>query len=211
MNTCILFYGARKAVVERTLRCFGEPYEGTESLWIFGTNPAEIINTGMYAITDYNQDKGFTHAWIIGSGVKAPSGKEIKALLAPFASAQVAAVHPVNKRSMYEHIRGSLGLPVRRVPFIEFTALLVSVEAWKQVGPLDEELPATYNLDWSYRATQLGLGLVVTSDAVIKYEPPKGMPWMPNKDHLVEKWGEDWEDKLWPSKMANGEQDDPDS
>lgn len=69
-----------------------------------------------------------------------------------------AAVHPVFD-SDHPHIKTP---PPGPVPFIEWTAPMIRIEALDDVGLLDEALPYVhFDLDWSYRAREAGWELRV--------------------------------------------------
>lgn len=126
-----------------------------------------------------------------------------------------AAVHPAFD-SDHPHIRTPNGTP--DVPFVEWTAPLISIEALRTVGLLDEKMPYVhFDLDWSHRARQLGYTLKVCGDHRLGHtylwkdapEPisrlRRDLRSIKHPDsvaRMVEKWGPGWINTLCPTKTC---------
>jgi GT2 family glycosyltransferase len=69
--------------------------------------------------------------------------------------------------SSHKHLRPRENGVVAPALYLEWAAPLVSQIAWAEVGPLDEEFGFfSMDIDWSYRAKQLGWRLAVDYAAV---------------------------------------------
>lgn len=122
-----------------------------------------------------------------------------------------AAIHPAFD-SDHPHIRKPDG---EWIPFIEWTAPLVRVDAWQDVGELDEAMPYVhFDLDWSQRAKQAGWVLMATDAARMGHtylwkDAPEPISHLRRQlrairhessvARMVEKWGPDWRTKLCPT------------
>lgn len=121
-----------------------------------------------------------------------------------------AAVHP-KFASDHPHIINPKG--IQEVPFVEWTAPMVRYNAWRDIGPLDEDMPYWgMDLDWSYRAKQEGYSLKATAHAVVNHtylrhnapEPiskiRKELRYLydsQTEQALVRKYGIDYRHKVW--------------
>lgn len=122
------------------------------------------------------------------------------------------AIHP-SMRSSDHRFQWPIGNVPRETPFVEWTAPMVRADLFS-MEPLDEMLPYYYlDLDWCYRVKQLGYKVGVHDGVSIEHtylrnkrEHPIGILrkqlrnyWTPiSQRHMVEKWGKDWQGKLWP-------------
>jgi hypothetical protein len=126
----------------------------------------------------------------------------------------IAAVHPAFD-SDHPHIRNTYGVN-REVPFIEWTAPLVDSLAFFQCL-LDEKMPYWgMDLDWSYLVQEIG-GHTLAVDGRYRLghtylrfndsqeevtrkrlELRKTFD-KPTEERLIEKYGNDWMAKLWPT------------
>jgi hypothetical protein len=140
-----------------------------------------------------------------------------------------AAVHPMFE-SDHPHLNckrlGDKDCPEHgsTVPFVEWTAPMIRMSAWSEIGPLDENMPYWgFDLDWSRRALDAGWNLRVNTKSQLHHEYLRGRR---KGEHritterrrkraeldkatdaaLCEKWGDDWLCKLWPThpKVAKG-------
>lgn len=126
------------------------------------------------------------------------------------------AVHPAMD-SDHPHIRQN-GQEVKAVPFIEWTAPLIAVEGWEDVGELDEAMPYVhFDLDWSHRARQAGWELLVDGRVKVNHtylwkKAPEKISHLRRElralrhpasvARMVEKWGPDWKKKLCPTNTC---------
>jgi hypothetical protein len=129
---------------------------------------------------------------------------------------EVAAVHPVFD-SDHAHLDRRKVKESGPVPFIEWTAPLVSIKAWQDVGGLDNKLGYWgMDLDWSARARDYGYTLAVCKDVQLEHvylrrkdraEGPitgarrlmRDQSNRETEDRLIELWGEDWMRRIWPT------------
>lgn len=134
-----------------------------------------------------------------------------KALMSAF-DKSTAAVHPKFK-SDHPHIRNPKG--VQDVPFVEWTAPMIRLSAWEQVGQLDEQMPYWgMDLDWSYRAKQKGYKLRTTDAAIVNHaylrnHAPERISEIrrelrrlydtQTEQALIKKYGQNYRTKVWQS------------
>lgn len=127
---------------------------------------------------------------------------------------EVAAIHaPFGSEHPHMATEGAL---LERVPFVEWTAPLVHMAAWDEIGPLDEAMPYWgMDIDWCYRARIFGWLCYVARHAELQHTYLRNV----NGDHpatrarkvakalsdaqterrLREKYGDDWLAQLWPT------------
>ncbi len=125
-----------------------------------------------------------------------------------------AAIHPSFRSSDHRHQWPDGSKTVKEVPFIELTAPMIKSWVFAQ-QKFDEMLPYYYmDLDYCYRLKQSGKTVAVhhgaeinhvylrnntTDHPISKIRKQLRHYWTPiSKAHMVKKWGEDWETKLWP-------------
>lgn len=130
------------------------------------------------------------------------------------AKGEWAALHPTMQSSDHRfqwpimHFDG-----VKETPFVEWTAPMVNAETFTY-NPLDEMLPYYYmDLDWCYRVKSQGLKVGVHHGTKVEHtylrnrkeHPISQMRkqlrnyWTPiSQKHMLEKYGKDWQAKLWP-------------
>lgn len=126
-----------------------------------------------------------------------------------------AAVHP-GFSSEHPHLQAAAA-DGSQVPFVEWTAPLVSVRAWQDVGPLDAKMGYWgFDLDWSYRAKMAGYSLKTCTSCMLahtylkkadKAEHPvttarrteRARHDQATEAELVRKWGKHWLARLWPT------------
>jgi hypothetical protein len=119
-----------------------------------------------------------------------------------------AACHPIMKSS--DHQFQWEAKEPKATPFIEWTAPMVRYDSFK-LCCLDEMLPYYYmDLDWCYRIRpeKVGIAPVEIQHTYLrnKKEHPIGQIrkqlrnyWTPlSQHHMVQKYGKDWQNKLWP-------------
>lgn len=125
---------------------------------------------------------------------------------------KTAAVHP-RFDSDHPHIRFTRD--VDEVPFIEWTAPMISRRALDKIGLLDEQLPYWgMDLDWSYRAKETGYtlkvdGRVKVDHVYLRDHAPeavshhrrmeRGRYDVSTENRLKQKYGVDWLKALWPT------------
>lgn len=123
-----------------------------------------------------------------------------------------AAVHPAFD-SHHPHLNSMMPIVNNDVLFVEWTAPMVSVEAWKKIGQLDEKMPYWgMDLDWSYRAREMDYELKVDGRYRLKHtyltdKAPEKISEIrrelrslydaSTEERLIEKYGEGWLKKLW--------------
>jgi len=123
----------------------------------------------------------------------------------------IACVHPCHA-SDHLHLQNTRHAAM--VPFIELTAPMFSTRLLRQVGQMDEAMWGWgMDLDWSYRAKQLGYGLMVSPARVdhvylrhiqgkhpvsVERERLRTLHSPATTQALADKWGPDWQKKLWP-------------
>lgn len=122
-----------------------------------------------------------------------------------------AAVHPMMPGSDHPHIRKPKG--VQEVPFVEWTAPMIRVEALREIGVLDEDMPYVgMDLDWSHRAREAGWNLKSTDRATVRHtylrhnapepisklrEQLRALYNHQTNEKLVKKYGANWKALLW--------------
>lgn len=131
-------------------------------------------------------------------------------------SPRIAAIHPAFD-SDHGHISSS-SRTTRDIPFVEWTAPMVRASAFRKIGPLDEQMPYWgHDLDWSYRAKQMGYTLQVNGAYRLRHEYLRHVSQKKNMhsvtyaraqerakydastmNRLSEKYGKKWRDVLWP-------------
>ena len=131
-----------------------------------------------------------------------------------------AAIHP-SFISDHPHIRPTGRSEVREVPYIEWTAPMVRMEAWAEIGQLDEEMPYWgMDLDWSYRAKLTGWKLLVSDVYALNHTYLRACSGehevtrrrrverakydVSTEKRLHGKWGDDWMRLLWPNHPRAG-------
>jgi GT2 family glycosyltransferase len=123
-----------------------------------------------------------------------------------------AGVHPAMSTSDHRFQWKNGDVP-RETPFIEWTAPMVNAELFSH-EPLDEMLPYYYmDLDWCHRMREQGHKVGVDHRVEVnhvylrnKKEHPIGQIrkqlrnyWTPiSQKHMINKYGKDWQTKLWP-------------
>lgn len=127
----------------------------------------------------------------------------------------MASVHPAFD-SDHAHIKNAYGIS-RDVPFVEWTAPLVRSEWFWDKGPcLDDYMPYWgMDLDWSYRVKKHGKTLAIDGrhrlghtylrltdqkePITIERERIRKTFDKSTEERLIEKYGVDWMQKLWPN------------
>ena len=121
-----------------------------------------------------------------------------------------AGIHPAMRSSDHK-FQWPNGNEPKETPFIEWTAPMVNAEIFRD-NLLDEMLPYYYmDLDWCHRVkpNKVGVhhGQVVEHTYLRnKQEHPIGQLrkqlrnyWTPiSQRHMIQKYGKDWQQKLWP-------------
>jgi hypothetical protein len=121
-----------------------------------------------------------------------------------------AGIHPAMRSSDHK-FQWPIGNEPKETPFIEWTAPMVNAEIFRD-NLLDEMLPYYYmDLDWCHRVkpNKVGVhhGQVVEHTYLRnKQEHPIGQLrkqlrnyWTPiSQRHMIQKYGKDWQQKLWP-------------
>lgn len=83
----------------------------------------------------------------------------------------------------------------RHVSWIDWCCPMVSVSAWKAIGPFDERSTGYFaDIDWCARATRAGYGLMVDDDVQVNHLGSKtigamGKMWDASDQWLRDKWG----------------------
>lgn len=123
------------------------------------------------------------------------------------------AVHPAFD-SDHPHIRNAYGLN-RDAAFIEWTAPMAWIPAFEEIR-LDEQMPYWgMDLDWSYRAKEMGYALAIDGryrlghtylrladqkePITLERERIRKTFDRSTEERLIEKYGADWMQKLWPN------------
>lgn len=107
-----------------------------------------VFNAGMELLVS----AGYEWVWHLTNVAFPP---EMIGALLEHAGDEVAAIHPAF-HSDHPHMNAN-NEDGACVPFIEWTAPLVSVRAWHEVGPLDDAMGYWgFDLDWSHRAKVRG-------------------------------------------------------
>ena len=125
---------------------------------------------------------------------------------------KTAAVHP-RFDSDHSHIR--FARDIEDVPFIEWTAPMISRRALERIGLLDEQMPYWgMDLDWSYRAKQAGYtlkvdGRVKVGHVYLRDNAPeavshnrrmeRGRYDVTTENRLKQKYGSEWLKTVWPT------------
>ena len=127
---------------------------------------------------------------------------------------EIAAVHPAFD-SDHAHIKNAYGIS-RDAPFIEWTAPLIRTNTLYVVGWPDEKMPYWgMDLDWSYRAREKGYTLAIDGchrlghtylrltdqkePITLERERIRKTFDRSTEERLIEKYGADWMQKLWPN------------
>ncbi len=173
---------------------------------------ASVFNAGMEIFTDYCTEHSIKWVWHL-TNVKFPAN--MLGSLLEHADETTAAIHP-RFNSDHPHMCES-SQDGRQVPFVEWTAPLVSLRAWLDVGPLDSNMPYWgFDLDWSKRAIDKGYTLKVCCSCSLDHtylrdkdaeehrvtterRHARKLFDRSTEDLLAAKWGEDWLAKLWPT------------
>ena len=124
-----------------------------------------------------------------------------------------AGIHPSMPTSDHKTQHPHPIRSTKETPYIEWTAPMVNADIFSH-NPLDEMLPYYYmDLDWCYRIRQQHMRVGVHHGCRIdhvylrdKEEHPIGRIrkqlrhyWTPiSQNHMVEVYGKDWQNKLWP-------------
>ena len=128
----------------------------------------------------------------------------------------VVAIHP-KFISDHPHIRHAKGRDY--VPFVEWTAPMIRVDALRDVGLLDEKLPYVgQDIDWSHRAKLKGWELMADGFSTVNHvylrhtQNPapitqirgalRNVYQQSTENRLIEKWGTDWRKLLCPSNSC---------
>jgi len=128
----------------------------------------------------------------------------------------VAAIHP-KFASDHPHIRNAKGRDY--VPFVEWTAPMIRMDALREIGLLDEKLPYWgQDIDWSHRAKVKGFELMVDGHSTVQHtylrhtQNPapitqirgalRNMYNQSTENRLIEKYGADWRKLLCPSNSC---------
>ena len=125
-----------------------------------------------------------------------------------------AGIHPAMSTSDHRtHHKNPIGVECE-TPFIEFTAPMIRADVFSD-NPLDEMLPYYYmDLDWAYRVREQGLKVGVQHGCEIGHTYLRNFDdehqisrirkqlrsyWTPiSQNHMRQKWGKDWQIKMWP-------------
>lgn len=136
------------------------------------------------------------------------------------AGPHIAAIHP-SFDSDHPHMNAAWN-EREPVPFVEWTAPFVRLDAYVKVGPLDDTMGYWgFDLDWSHRAKKAGYKLCVSTNQSLEHvylrDVSKGEHDITTarrrerakvdsktENRLIEKWGEDWLKVLWPSHPDAG-------
>lgn len=128
----------------------------------------------------------------------------------------IAAMHP-KFISDHPHIRHAKGRDY--VPFVEWTAPMIRVDALRDVGLLDEKLPYWgQDVDWSHRAKLKGWELMADGFSIVNHvylrhtQNPAPITQVRGalrniynqgtENRLIEKYGADWRKLLCPSNSC---------
>lgn len=158
------------------------------------------------------QDGNYDWLWFVSNVTFNVSDYEKVKKLITEMTPLCAAVNPVYN-SDHPHLRPYEGEPYKRVPFIEFTAPFINAKVFQDFK-LDENLPYWgQDLDWSYRVKQLGFRLFATnlmecghtyirfqqkSEVTAKRLKARKKTDMSTRRRLVELYGKNWRDIIWP-------------
>ncbi len=130
------------------------------------------------------------------------------------AGESVAAIHPVFS-SDHSHLNAVKVKESGSIPFVEWTAPLINLTAWRRIGELDNALGYWgMDLDWSARAKLCGYDLQVCKEVELDHvylckkdraeHPVTGARRIARananketEDRLIALWGEDWMSKIW--------------
>lgn len=130
-----------------------------------------------------------------------------------------AAIHP---RFKSDHYFLRYCTKLKSVPFVEWTAPIIDMEAFDLVGELDEQMPyELFDLDWSYRARMEGWELMCaphevdhtylrhlgTENLVTTIRSHlRGAHLKSTHERMADKWGDNWHLKLWPNHSVSTKQ-----
>ena len=174
-----------------------------------GTGPITSFNKGMKVMPT-----GVDWVWFLTNVTFEPEMLETMVRIAG-RDPDCAVVHPAHY-SDHPHLRPD-GRPYEEVPFIEWTAPLVSTYAWRDVGELDEGMKYWgMDLDWSFRARLRGWKLYVSrlyrlehvhlKDAqegelpvTTRRRQVRAAQNRATEQRLRQKWGDEWMKLLWPT------------
>lgn len=135
---------------------------------------ANGFNAAMNAIIELYPDA--KAVWLCNddiTGVSVDMGKVLYKRLMDYPN--VAAVSPAIIESKCPESTPLTESSVRKVHFIDFVAPMISVAAWKQVGPLDSQLMGNgwgNDMEWAYRADKAGYQLLVDDSQRIHHANP---------------------------------------
>ena len=173
---------------------------------------AHVFNIGMELFNGYAIENGIGWVWHLTNVRFDPA---MLSHLLEHADETTAAIHP-RFRSDHPHMCESTQ-DGRQVPFVEWTAPLINLQAWKKVGLLDTDMPYWgFDLDWSYRAREAGYSLKVCCSCSLEHtylrdtdkaEHPitterrkvRKLFDKSTERRLADKWGPDWLQRLWPT------------
>lgn len=220
-----------KGVTEKTVQCLLDAGFDKENI-VFADrdgvgNMSRAFNTSMHILKteddlEYLQFRGevrtrmmdIKYIWFL-TNVEFPPEMPLS-LLSAF-DEETAAVHPAFESS-HDFIRDAIGV-VPEAPFIEWTAPMVRANTFYDLDGLDYNLPYWgMDLDFSYRAKQAGYVLKIDGRYRLKHaylhlhapepisEIRKQLRALYDKateERLIEKYGENWLQKLWPSHPFN--------
>jgi len=121
------------------------------------------------------QNRPFAKAvWVCNDDIQGVTQRMASALYSTLSATGAAVVSPSCNNSNLEsmHRRGS---DILEVSMVDFVAPLISVEAWKKLGPLDTETLGVgwgLDIDWCYRAREAGYPMYVDSSQEIAHPKP---------------------------------------
>jgi len=117
---------------------------------------SKAFNGARKAVTQH-ASKGAEYAWFI---TNVTFSAEVPISLLSRFSDDVAAVHPAMRNSDHSFLREPR--EAKEIPFTEWTAPMVSIDALEKVGWLDDRMPYVhFDIEWSYRAKKAGFRLLV--------------------------------------------------
>lgn len=142
-------------------------------------------------------DGYYEFVWVLTPWADAKKG-DLELLMEIMANGSAAIAHPTMMMSTYPHMRSGGGLPIKRVPYIEFVAPLIRVSAWAQCRP-EPSLGSLWVLEWCYRLRLKGLYTYVHRYVEMSVV---GFPVLEKDEASVEylkhKYGAVWESRIWP-------------
>lgn len=145
-------------------------------VWMLGNETNIGWGPGFNQFVESLMRFGVRYAWICNddiTGVSPELGHRLCDILK--ADAAIAVVSPAILGNWYLGMRPIYrGLQRRR--YVDFTAPMLSLEAWQRIGPLDTSFSrgGGLDVDWCARARSMGYDVCVDYDAVIDH--PFGSP-----------------------------------